>query len=139
MKRRVHVIWKGDGADGTGHMSTQSKAINQMPYSFKSRFENEDGALGTNPEELIVSALAGCFNMKLAFVLNENNYHPTELDTKAVLTFEEGVITKIEMELKASIPDINQEEFNALVEEAKQNCPISGVLKCDILLEASLV
>ncbi len=139
MKRRVHVIWKGDGADGTGHMSTQSKAINQMPYSFKSRFENEDGALGTNPEELIVSALAGCFNMKLAFVLNENNYHPTELDTKAVLTFEEGVITKIEMELKASIPDINQEEFNALAEEAKQNCPISGVLKCDILLEASLV
>lgn len=139
MKRSVHVIWKGDGADGTGHMSTQSKAINQMPYSFKSRFENEDGALGTNPEELIVSALAGCFNMKLAFVLNENNYHPTELDTKAVLTFEEGVITKIEMELKASIPDINQEEFNALAEEAKQNCPISGVLKCDILLEASLV
>ena len=139
MKRRVHVIWKGDGADGTGHMSTQSKAINQMPYSFKSRFENEDGALGMNPEELIVSALAGCFNMKLAFVLNENNYHPTELDTKAVLTFEEGVITKIEMELKASIPDINQEEFNALAEEAKQNCPISGVLKCDILLEASLV
>ena len=139
MKRRVHVIWKGDGADGTGHMSTQSKAINQMPYSFKSRFENEDGALGTNPEELIVSALAGCFNMKLAFVLNENNYHPTELDTKAVLTFEEGVITKIEMELNASIPDINQEEFNALAEEAKQNCPISGVLKCDILLEASLV
>ena len=139
MKRRVHVIWKGDGADGTGHMSTQSKAINQMPYSFKSRFENEDGALGTNPEELIVSALAGCFNMKLAFVLNENNYHPRELDTKAVLTFEEGVITKIEMELKASIPDINQEEFNALAEEAKQNCPISGVLKCDILLEASLV
>lgn len=139
MKRRVHVIWKGDGADGTGHMSTQSKAINQMPYSFKSRFENEDGALGTNPEELIVSALAGCFNMKLAFVLNENNYNPTELDTKAVLTFEEGVITKIEMELKASIPDINQEEFNALAEEAKQNCPISGVLKCDILLEASLV
>ena len=139
MKRRVHVIWKGDGADGTGHMSTQSKAINQMPYSFKSRFENEDGALGTNPEELIVSALAGCFNMKLAFVLNENNYHPTELDTKAVLTFEEGVITKIEMELKASIPDINQEKFNALAEEAKQNCPISGVLKCDILLEASLV
>ncbi|MGB0294256.1 MAG: OsmC family peroxiredoxin [Flavobacteriaceae bacterium] len=139
MKRRVHVIWKGDGADGTGHMSTQSKAINQMPYSFKSRFENEDGALGTNPEELIVSALAGCFNMKLAFVLNENNYHPTELDTKAVLTFEEGVITKIEMELKASIPEINQDEFNALAEEAKQNCPISGVLKCDILLEASLV
>ena len=139
MKRRVHVIWKGDGADGTGHMSTQSKAINQMPYSFKSRFENEDGALGTNPEELIVSALAGCFNMKLAFVLNENNYHPKELDTKAVLTFEEGVITKIEMELKVSLPDINQDEFNALAEEAKQNCPISGVLKCDILLEASLV
>jgi len=75
----------------------------------------------------------------IAFDLNENNYHPTELDTKAVLTFEEGVITKIEMELKASIPEINQDEFNALAEEAKQNCPISGVLKCDILLEASLV
>tara|TARA_B100001093_G_scaffold520524_1_gene617665 strand:- start:12113 stop:12532 length:420 start_codon:yes stop_codon:yes gene_type:complete len=139
MKRRVSVIWKGNGADGTGHMTTQSKAINQMPYSFKSRFENEDGALGTNPEELIVSALAGCFNMKLAFVLNENNYHPNELDTNAVLTFEEGVITKIEMDLKASIPDINPDKFNTLAEEAKQNCPISGVLKCDILLKASLV
>ena len=70
MKRKVNAIWNGDGADGIGLLSSQSRAIDQMPYSFKSRFENEDGKLGTNPVELLASALAGCFNMKLAFVLN---------------------------------------------------------------------
>ena len=74
MKRKINAIWKGDGADGTGVLTAQSGAFNNMPYSFKTRFKNDDGTLGTNPEELIVAAHAGCFNMKLSFVLNESDY-----------------------------------------------------------------
>ena len=85
MKRKVNAIWNGDGADGNGFLTVQSGAFNRMPYSFKSRFENDEGELGTNPEELIVSALAGCFNMKLAFVLNESGFKPKELNTKGIL------------------------------------------------------
>ena len=69
----------GDGADGTGFLTAQSGAFNKMPYSFKTRFKNDDGKLGTNPEELIAAALAGCFNMKLGFVLNESNFNPTKI------------------------------------------------------------
>ena len=88
MKRKINAIWKGDGADGTGVLTAQSGAFNNMPYSFKTRFKNDDGTLGTNPEELIAAAHAGCFNMKLSFVLNESDYNPEELNTDAVLTFE---------------------------------------------------
>ena len=96
MKRKVNAIWTGDGANGKGFLTAQSGAFNKMPYSFKTRFENDNGDLGTNPEELIASALAGCFNMKLAFVLNEANFNPTELDTNALLTFIDSSVTSIE-------------------------------------------
>ena len=76
MKRRINAIWKGDGSDGNGILNVQSGAFKDMPYSFKTRFENDNGKLGTNPEELIAGALSGCFNMKLAFVLNESNFNP---------------------------------------------------------------
>ena len=92
MKRKVNAIWQGGGADGQGILTAQSGAFNEMPYSFKTRFENDNGVLGTNPEELIAAALAGCFNMKLSFVLNENNFHPIELNTDAILIFEDGKI-----------------------------------------------
>ena len=108
MKREVNAIWKGGGADGIGHLNVQSGAFSNMPYSFKTRFENENGKLGTNPEELIASALAGCFNMKLAFVLNEADFNPNELNTKAHLTFQDGVITSIELILNGNVPSINQ-------------------------------
>ncbi len=81
MKRKITAIWKGDGPTGTGVLTAQSGAFNNMPYSFKTRFENDNGKLGTNPEELIAAALAGCFNMKLSFVLNESDYVPDELNT----------------------------------------------------------
>lgn len=139
MKRKVNAIWNGDGTDGIGLLSSQSRAIDQMPYSFKSRFENEDGKLGTNPEELIASALAGCFNMKLAFVLNESSYSPEELNTEAVLIFEDGKITKIDLDLKAKISNIEESNFKVLAEDAKKNCPISGALNCEIYLEATLI
>ena len=110
-----------------------------MPYSFKTRFENDNGKLGTNPEELIAGALSGCFNMKLAFVLNESNFNPDELNTEAVLTFEDGKIISIGLNLSAKVPSINKEEFDLIAEEAKNNCPISGSLNCEINLNASLV
>ena len=138
MKRKVNAIWSGDGADGTGVLSAQSGALNNVPYSFKSRFKNDDGTLGTNPEELIAAALAGCFNMKLSFVLNDAGFSPETLETNAVLAFEEGVVTNIALSLKAKVADIAPEKFEALANEAKDNCPISGVLNCTINLEANL-
>ena len=139
MKREVIAIWKGDGADGNGVLSAQSAAFNKMPYSFKTRFKNDNGKLGTNPEELIAGALSGCFNMKLAFVLNESNFNPDELNTLAVLTFDDGKIISIDLNLKAKIAGIDREKFDLLAEEAKNNCPISGSLNCEINLNASLV
>ena len=139
MKRNVNAIWNGDGIDGNGFLTAQSGAFNKMPYSFKTRFENDNGDLGTNPEELIASALAGCFNMKLAFVLNEANLNPTELNTNATLTFVDGSVISIELILKGKVPDLNEEKFIEFAVEAKKNCPISGVLNCEIILNASLV
>ena len=139
MKRKVVAVWKGDGADGSGVLTAQSGAFNNMPYSFKTRFENDNGKLGTNPEELIAAAHAGCFNMKLSFVLNEANYSPEELNTEAVLTFIDGKIISIQLNLKAKVPGINQKKFEELAEDAKANCPISGVLNCEIILNSVLV
>jgi len=104
MKRKVVAVWKGDGADGSGVLTAQSGAFNNMPYSFKTRFENDNGKLGTNPEELIAAAHAGCFNMKLSFVLNEANFNPEELNTEAVLTFIDGKIISIQLNLKLKYP-----------------------------------
>jgi len=139
MKRNVNAIWNGDGIDGNGFLTAQSGAFNKMPYSFKTRFENDNGDLGTNPEELVASALAGCFNMKLAFVLNEANLNPTELNTNATLTFIDGSVLSIELILKGKVPNLNEEKFIEFAEDAKNNCPISGVLNCEIILNASLV
>ena len=139
MKRKITAIWKGNGSTGTGVLTAQSGAFNKMPYSFKTRFENDNGKLGTNPEELIAGALSGCFNMKLAFVLNESNFNPDELNTVAVLTFEDGKIISIDLNLKAKIAGIDKDKFDLLAEEAKNNCPISGALNCEINLNASLV
>ena len=139
MKRKVNAIWKGDGSTGSGVLTAQSGAFDNMPYSFKTRFENDNGQLGTNPEELIAAALAGCFNMKLSFVLNEANFHPDQLNTDAVLTFEDGKIISIHLNLQAKILEINEEIFIKLANEAKNNCPISGVLNCPISLSTSLI
>ena len=138
MKRKVNAIWNGNGSNGNGLLTAQSGAFDNMPYSFKTRFENENGELGTNPEELIAGALAGCFNMKLAFVLNEADFNPAELNTDALLTFNDGSIISIELFLKGKVPNLNEEKFIELAEDAKNNCPISGVLNCEIILNASL-
>ena len=139
MKRKVYAIWNGDGLSGDGFLTAQSGAFNKMPYSFKTRFENDNGDLGTNPEELIASALAGCFNMKLAFLLNEADFNPTELNTNATLTFTDSSVTSIELILKGKVSSLNEKKFVELAEDAKNNCPISGVLNCEIILNASLI
>ena len=139
MKRKITAIWKGDGPTGTGVLTAQSGAFNNMPYSFKTRFENDNGKLGTNPEELIAAALAGCFNMKLSFVLNESDYVPDELNTDAILTFVDGKIISIDLDLKAKVPGLDKEKFDELAEDAKENCPISGALNCEINIIGTLL
>ena len=138
MKRTAHVVWNGNGKDGNGTLSTQSGALKDLPYSFKTRFQNDDGKLGTNPEELIAAAHAGCFNMKLSFVLNENDFYPDELIADAELTFVDGVVESIELKLNAKISNISNDKFQELADFAKKNCPISGLLNCDIKLVAVL-
>ena len=136
MKRTSHVVWNGNGKDGNGTLSTQSGALKDLPYSFKTRFQNDDGKLGTNPEELITAAHAGCFNMKLSFVLNENDFYPDELITDAELAFVDGVVESIELKLNAKISNISNDKFQELADFAKKNCPVSGLLNCNIKLVA---
>lgn len=135
MKRKGTAVWNGSGKDGNGHLTTQSTVLNQTQYSFNSRFA--DG-IGTNPEELIAAAHAGCFTMKLSFVLGEAGFTPETLETTSDITFENGVISKSHLILKAKVPGISQETFDASVKEAELNCPVSQVLKLEISVEATL-
>lgn len=136
MKRHATAHWEGSGKEGKGVLSTQSTVLNNTQYSFSSRFEE---GVGTNPEELIAAALAGCFTMKLSFVLGSKNLTPNALDTRADLTFENGSVTNIHLKLSASVPGISDADFQAAATEAKENCPIGKLLNTSITLEASLV
>jgi osmotically inducible protein OsmC len=136
MKRRATAVWNGSGKEGNGNLSTQSTVLNKTQYSFNSRFAE---GVGTNPEELVAAAHAGCFTMKLSFVLGEAGFTPEELTTECVITFENGSITESHLVLKAKVPGISQEKFDAAAADAKANCPISQLLKTNITLEASLV
>lgn len=135
MKRKATAVWQGSGKEGKGHLSTQSTVLNKTQYSFSSRFEE---GVGTNPEELIAAAHAGCFTMKLSFVLGEAGFTPTELSTTCTITLENGAVTNADLELKASIPDISKEKFMECAENAKVNCPISKLLNTKISLKAEL-
>jgi osmotically inducible protein OsmC len=136
MKRHATAHWEGTGKEGNGTLSTQSTVLNKTQYSFGSRFA--DG-IGTNPEELIAAAHAGCFTMKLSFVLAGLNFIATELDTRADLTFEDGTVKAIHLSLKAAVLGITDEQFQAAAKEAKENCPISKLLNTEITLSAELV
>ena len=136
MKRKATAVWNGSGKEGNGHLSTQSTVLNKTQYSFKSRFEE---GVGTNPEELIAAAHAGCFTMKLSFVLGEAGFTPEQLATDCLITFENGAIIQSHLILKAKVPGISKEKFEACANDAKANCPISQLLKTNITLEASLV
>ena len=136
MKRTATAIWNGSGKDGKGKLTTQSTVLNNTQYSYKSRFE--DGP-GTNPEELIAAAHAGCFAMKLSFVLQEKGITADSLDVQAEVTLENGTVTQSALTLKAKIAGISAEQFKAAAEDAKLNCPISKLLNANISLNASLV
>jgi osmotically inducible protein OsmC len=135
MKRNASANWQGTGKDGKGTVTTQSTVLNSTPYSYKSRFEDGNG---TNPEELIAAAHAGCFTMKLSFLISGAGFTPENLDTKATVTLENGAVTGSHLELKATVPGLDQAKFAELAEEARTNCPISKLLNTEITLDASL-
>lgn len=135
MKRNATAVWQGSGKEGKGHLTTQSTTLNKTQYSFNSRFA--DG-VGTNPEELIAAAHAGCFTMKLSFVLGAAGFTPDELETRCDITLEDGTITNSHLSVKAKVPGISADQFNAAVADAKDNCPVSKLLKANITHEATL-
>jgi osmotically inducible protein OsmC len=136
MKRKATAVWQGSGKEGKGHVTTQSTVLNKTQYSFNSRFAE---GTGTNPEELVAAAHAGCFAMKLSFVLGEAGFTPDELNAECTITLGDGVITEAHLVVKGKIKNISKEKFQECAEDAKKNCPISKSLKTNITLEASLV
>jgi len=135
MIRNATAVWNGSGKEGSGNLSTQSTALAKMQYSYKSRFEE---GVGTNPEELVAAAHAGCFSMKLSFTLQEAGFTADEIETRCDITFEGGAVTKSHLVLKAKVPGISKEKFEECANDAKENCPISKLLKTEISLEATL-
>lgn len=135
MKRKATAVWNGSGKDGKGHLSTQSTVLNQTQYSFGSRFEN---GIGTNPEELIGAAHAGCFSMKLAFNLQAAGYTATELKTDCEIVFEDGTIVASNLSLTAQVDGIDAAKFAELVKDAEANCPISKLLNTKISVQYQL-
>jgi osmotically inducible protein OsmC len=140
MIRKARAIWRGTGRAGTGELTSDSGVLSATPYSFKTRFESEKG---TNPEELIAAAHAGCFTMALAFQLEGAGFSPTELATEAAVTLEpEGQgfkISKSALTLRAKVPNIDAEAFALLAGNAEKNCPVSKLFKAEITLDAKLV
>ncbi len=135
IKRKSIAVWNGSGKEGKGSLTSQSTVLNETQYGFSSRFE--DG-IGTNPEELIAAAHAGCFSMKLAFNLQAAGFVADELKTECVIVLESGSVTESNLTLAAKIPGIEQEKFDELVADAKANCPISKLLNAQINLSATL-
>lgn len=139
MERKASAVWQGNLKDGKGTISTESGALSATPYSFRTRFESEKG---TNPEELIAAAHAGCFTMALSGQLTGAGLTPERLTTVAAVTLEKleagFTITKIHLDVKARIPGATREAFDTAAASAKANCPVSRLLKAEITMSASL-
>jgi len=139
MKRNASAHWEGSLKDGKGTVSTESGVLSEQQYSFKTRFE--DGK-GTNPEELLGAAHAGCFSMALSMILGESDYVPDSIDTKARVTLSEGSdgfeISAIHFDVTAKVPGIEQSKFLEAANTAKMNCPVSKALKSDITMDIHL-
>jgi osmotically inducible protein OsmC len=138
--KKASAHWEGDLKSGIGSLSTETNVLNKAPYGFKARFE---GGKGTNPEELIGAAHAGCFSMALSMILGEANLKADSIDTEAAVTLEQSAggfdITAVHLTLKAKIPGATQAQFEELTKKAKEGCPVSKVLKAKITLDATLV
>lgn len=135
MVRNATAVWKGSGKEGNGHLTTQSGTLSETQYSFNSRFAE---GTGTNPEELIAAAHAGCFTMKLSFVLNEAGFTADSLETKCEITLDNGTITKSHLTVQGRVPGIDEAKFSEAVKNAEQNCPVSKLLNATITSEAKL-
>ncbi len=136
MKRTASAHWEGTLREGNGTLSTQSTVLDKTQYSFKTRFE--DG-IGTNPEELVAAAHAGCFTMSIAAQLSQKGFTPTALDTNAIVSMEGLAVTGIHLETKASVPNLSASDFAAIAADAKTNCIISKILSVPITLDAQLL
>jgi lipoyl-dependent peroxiredoxin len=140
MIRKAQAVWHGTGRDGTGDLTTQSGILSHTPYSFKTRFESEPG---TNPEELIAAAHAGCFTMALAFQLQAAGFTPEELSTEAAISLDQDgtgfKISKSALTLTAKVPGLSQEKFDELAGNAEKGCPVSKVLNAEITLTKTLL
>ena len=132
MKRRANAIWQGNLTEGTGTLTSQSGALSNLPYSFKARFQDESGTSGTNPEELIAAAHAGCFAMQLSHFLAENGTPATKLDATATVELDMSgggaTIKSSTIELVGTVPDIDDAKFKELADKAKAGCPVSRAL-----------
>ena len=139
MKRTASARWRGDLKQGTGSLTTQSGTLKDTAYSFAARFES---GTGTNPEELIAAAHAGCFTMALAAALGKAGFTPQELSTEATVTLEQvsgnWTISAVHLALNGRVPNIDRARFDEIAADAKANCPVSRVLKADITLDAKL-
>lgn len=136
MKRYSTAVWSGTLKEGNGSLMSESRALENMQYSYHSRFE--DGT-GTNPEELMAAAHAGCFTMQLSADLTKAGFTPEVLETKCEITLEDGAITKSNLTLKAKIPEIQDDQFQEIAKGAKQNCPVSKAYSSlEISLDANL-
>ena len=135
MKRNATAVWNGTGKEGTGHLTTQSTTLNKTQYSFSSRFA--DG-IGTNPEELMAAAHAGCFTMKLSFDLNAAGFTADEIETRCDITLDNGSITLSELKVTAKVPGLDNAKFQEIANGAKENCPVSKAYNCEKVLTATL-
>jgi len=139
MIRKARAAWRGTGRDGDGELSSDSGVLAETPYSYRTRFENQKG---TNPEELIAAAHAGCFTMALAFQLQGAGYTPTELVTEAAVSLDPdgqgSKISKSALTLTADVPGLDQETFDKLTKAAETGCPVSKLLNAEITLDARL-
>ena len=139
IKKSASAVWKGDLKSGTGTISTHSGALSAQPYGFNTRFEDK---VGTNPEELICAAHAGCFSIALSMILGEANLKADSIETSAEVSLEKGdggfSITAIHLKTVAKIPGADKAAFDAAANKAKENCPVSKVLNAKITLDATL-
>ncbi len=135
MKRNATAVWNGTVKEGKGTLSTQSTVLDKTQYSFNSRFES---GVGTNPEELIAAAHAGCFTMQLSAFLTEAGFEPKNLETTCTVEFRDGSIVSSHLDLSASVDGIRDDEFQQLVTKAEKNCPISKLLNAQISSSAKL-
>lgn len=133
MKRSSTAVWRGSGKNGSGKITSQSKTLDNAFYAWNSRYAEEKG---TNPEELIAAAHAGCFTMKLGFLLSDAGFPPQEIETSSTVTLEESTITESHLVVNAVVPGIEKERFMELAEKSRKECPVSKALNMKITMEA---